>query len=239
MVIPLHDDNPTTRRPVVTILLIAVNLFVFAFLQPHDGGSAEARFDYEHAAIPCEISHGTPLTVEEVTTGRCGGLGAQSPEIFSDKNVYLAALVSIFLHGSWLHVLGNMLFLWVFGNNVEDRLGPIGFLVFYLFVGMVATLGHVAADPGATVPLVGASGAIAGVMGACLVFWPRARTSATVGGSGFPATSGARPAAVATAATIAPQPGWRPVAPGNVASTFEARNRAPARTAAAVRSMRP
>ena len=175
MVIPLHDDNPTTRRPVVTILLIAVNLFVFAFLQPHDGGSAEARFDYEHAAIPCEISHGTPLTVEEVTTGRCGGLGAQSPEIFSDKNVYLAALVSIFLHGSWLHVLGNMLFLWVFGNNVEDRLGPIGFLVFYLFVGMVATLGHVAADPGATVPLVGASGAIAGVMGAYLVFWPRAR----------------------------------------------------------------
>jgi membrane associated rhomboid family serine protease len=180
MVIPLHDDNPTSRRPVVTIVLIALNLFVFAFLQPHDGGSAEARFDYERAAIPCEISHGRPLTVDEVTTGRCDGSGVTSSEIFPDKNVYLAALVSIFLHGSWLHVLGNMLFLWVFGNNVEDRLGHVGFVIFYLFVGVVATLGHVAADSGATVPVIGASGAIAGVMGAYLVFWPRARVHSLV-----------------------------------------------------------
>jgi membrane associated rhomboid family serine protease len=180
MVIPLHDDNPTSRRPIVTIILIALNLFVFALVQPHDGGVEEARFDYERAAIPCEIAQGEPLTVREVTTGRCGGSGVASPEVFPDKNVYLAALVSIFLHGSWLHVLGNMLFLWVFGNNVEDRLGHVGFLIFYLLVGVVATFGHVAADSSATVPLVGASGAIAGVMGAYLVFWPRARIHSLV-----------------------------------------------------------
>jgi membrane associated rhomboid family serine protease len=180
MVIPLHDDNPTSRRPIVTIVLIALNLAVFAFLQPHDDATAEARFNYERAAIPCEISHGSPLTIDEVTTDRCGGASAASPEIFPDKSVYLAVLVSIFLHGSWLHVLGNMLFLWVFGNNVEDRLGNVGFLIFYLFVGVVATLGHVAADSSATIPLVGASGAIAGVMGAYLVFWPRARIHSLV-----------------------------------------------------------
>jgi membrane associated rhomboid family serine protease len=180
MVIPLHDDNPTSRRPIVTLILIAVNLVVFALIQPHDGGSTEARFTYEHAAIPCEISQGEPLTVDEITTGDCSAAARVSPEIFPDKQVYLAGLVSMFLHGSWLHVLGNMLFLWVFGNNVEDRLGPVGFLIFYLFVGVVATLGHVAADPSATVPVVGASGAIAGVMGAYLVFWPRARIHSLV-----------------------------------------------------------
>ena len=182
MVIPLHDDNPSARRPIVTIIFIALNLFVFALVQPHGDASAETRFDYEHAAIPCEISHGTPLTVGEATTGTCGGGlgGATSTEIFADKNVYLAALVSLFLHGSWLHVLGNMLFLWVFGNNVEGRLGHAGFAIFYLFVGLVATLGHVAADPSATIPVVGASGAIAGVMGAYLVFWPRARIHSIV-----------------------------------------------------------
>ena len=180
MVIPLHDDNPTSRRPVVTMILIALNLFVFALVQPHDGGADEARFNYEHAAIPCEISQGAPLTVDELTFGDCDDGGLTSPEIFPSKNVYLAGLASIFLHGSWLHVLGNMLFLWVFGNNIEDRLGPAGFLIFYLFVGVVATLGHVAADPSATVPVVGASGAIAGVMGAYLVFWPRARIHSLV-----------------------------------------------------------
>ncbi|MGZ8752119.1 MAG: rhomboid family intramembrane serine protease [Acidimicrobiia bacterium] len=180
MVIPLHDDNPTGRRPVVTIILIALNLFVFALLQPHGDAVDEARFNYERAAIPCELRQGEPLTVEELTTGECGDVALASPEIFPEKNVYLAVLVSIFLHGSWLHVLGNMLFLWVFGNNVEERLGHAGFLIFFLFVGVVATLGHVAADPSATIPLVGASGAIAGVMGAYLVFWPRARIHSLV-----------------------------------------------------------
>jgi membrane associated rhomboid family serine protease len=173
MVIPLHDDNPTRRRSFVTLVLIALNVFVFVFAQPHDGGAEEARFTYEYAAIPCEVRQREPLTVAEFQTAECGP--SESLEIFPDKNVYLSMFASLFLHGSWLHLLGNLLFLWVFGNNVEDRLGPIGFAVFYLFTGVVATLGHVVADAGSTVPVVGASGAIAGVMGAYLVFWPRAR----------------------------------------------------------------
>ena len=94
--------------------------------------------------------------------------------MFPDKNVYLAVLFSMFMHGSILHVLGNMLFLWIFGNNVEDRFGPIWFLVFYLFAGVVATATHVAFNTGSTVPTIGASGAIAGVMGAYIVWWPHA-----------------------------------------------------------------
>ena len=96
-------------------------------------------------------------------------------EVFPDKNVYLAILFSMFLHGSILHVLGNMLFLWIFGNNVEDRLGPIAFLLFYLLAGVVATAAHVAFNAGSTVPTIGASGAIAGVMGAYIVWLPHAR----------------------------------------------------------------
>ena len=96
-------------------------------------------------------------------------------EVFPGKNVWLAPLYSMFLHGSLLHLLGNMLFLWIFGNNVEDRFGPIRFLVFYLVTGLVATAAHVAFNTGSTVPMIGASGAIAGVMGAYIVWWPRAR----------------------------------------------------------------
>ncbi|HZJ26002.1 MAG TPA: rhomboid family intramembrane serine protease [Acidimicrobiia bacterium] len=173
MVIPLHDDNRTGRRAIVVLALIAINVFVFAFVQPHDDARAEIRFNYEHAAIPCELDQRSPLSFTEAKTAECDAVG--SAEIFPSKNVFLSILVSMFLHGSWLHLLGNLLFLWVFGNNVEDRLGPIGFAVFYLFAGAAATIGHAAVDAGSTVPVIGASGAIAGVMGAYLVFWPRAR----------------------------------------------------------------
>lgn len=173
MVIPLYDANPTRRRAVVVLILIAINVAVFVFLQPHGDAQAEIRFNYEHAAIPCELDQRSPLTFVEANTGLCGA--PDSTEIFPAKNVYLSVLASMFLHGSWFHLLGNLLFLWVFGNNVEDRLGYIGFAAFYLFTGIAATLGHVAADTGSTIPLVGASGAIAGLMGAYLVFWPRAR----------------------------------------------------------------
>jgi membrane associated rhomboid family serine protease len=177
MVIPLRDDNPTTRFPVLTVLLIAANLFVFAFVQPH-GDVASTRFDYERAAVPCEVVHGEPLTFAQIQSQSCApspfaGIGTSQP--FPDKNVYLAVLVSMFLHGSWLHVLGNMLFLWVFGNNVEDRFGTLGFAAFYLVTGLAAAGAHTLVNSGSTAPFLGASGAIAGVMGAYLVLWPRAR----------------------------------------------------------------
>ncbi|MGH9026836.1 MAG: rhomboid family intramembrane serine protease [Acidimicrobiia bacterium] len=175
MVIPLHDDNPARRFPVVTVALIAINVVVFFFVQPRSG-SEEVEFTYEYAAIPCEVTQGEPLSFGEIQSGECNEAEViGDPEPFPGKNVYLSVLYSMFLHGSILHLAGNMLFLWVFGNNVEDHMTPVGFLLFYLVVGSLAMVAHVAPDPGSTTPVIGASGAIAGVMGAYLVLWPRAR----------------------------------------------------------------
>ena len=189
MVIPLYDRNPTRRVPVVTIALILLNVGVFLFVQPHSGGDRVLRldrgavqisktdaFDYGHAVIPCELRQGSPLRLDEVETGSHGSdCGAGGPELFPKKNVWFAAVESMFLHSSFWHIAGNMLFLWVFGNNVEDRLGRVRFLLFYLLVGLVALGAEMLSDPSSTVPIIGASGAIAGVMGAYLVWFPHQR----------------------------------------------------------------
>ena len=173
--LPLADRNPTTRTPIVTVLLIVVNLAVFVLWQGGGtlGAQEDTQFEYEHAAVPCELTTGHPITIDELRTEQCVS-NPRGRTVVPDKNVYLAALVSIFLHGGWLHVLGNMLFLWIFGNNIEDKLGPLVFLGFYLAAGVVATIAQVAFDPNSVVPLIGASGAIAGIMGAYLVWFPRA-----------------------------------------------------------------
>ena len=192
-VIPLSDLNPTRRFPWATILLIVVCVAVYFVLQPvgHHGlfhfglvetDVEELEFSLGRAAIPCEITHDRPLTNDEVRatyneghTSACGTGDPHSPAHVPGKNVYLALLYSMFLHGSIAHLAGNMLFLWVFGNNIEDRKGGVRYLIFYLVAGLVATLTHVLIYPDSTVPLVGASGAIAGVMGAYLVWFPRTR----------------------------------------------------------------
>jgi membrane associated rhomboid family serine protease len=177
MVIPIRDDNPTRAKPVLTVAIIVACLYIFAAVQPHQSGE-EVEFLARHAAIPCEVVHAEPISnnLSKQCDGQLQIPGLPgSVEPFPDKNVFLAVVVSIFLHGSWLHVLGNMLFLWVFGNNIEDRLGPIGYAVFYLAAGVAAALAHIATQANSTVPVVGASGAIAGVMGAYLVLYPKAR----------------------------------------------------------------
>ena len=175
MVIPLHDLNPTRRRAYITLLIIALNVVVYVVVQPHGGGQKEAEFPYEHAAIPCELKQGEPLNVVEYSTNHCGADSSRVPEFFPHKNVWLAVLFSMFLHGSLLHIGGNMLFLWIFGNNVEDYLGKLGFILFYLFAGAAAMFSHVLYSPSSLTPVIGASGAIAGVMGMYIVLWPRAR----------------------------------------------------------------
>jgi membrane associated rhomboid family serine protease len=177
-VIPLRDRNPTTRTPVVTVLLIIVNVAVYTLLQ--GGGAAteqqQIEFTYERAAVPCEIVRQRPLTFQEINREECADVKPrESLPAFPDKNVYLAIVVSMFLHASWIHLLGNMLFLWIFGNNIEDKLGPFIYLLFYLAGGIVATATQMATDTTSTVPLIGASGAIAAVMGAYIVWFPRAR----------------------------------------------------------------
>jgi membrane associated rhomboid family serine protease len=177
--IPLKDYNPTTRTAWITIALIAINVVVYFFVQPHQG-AVDTEFTYDHAAIPYEVTHDRPLTPEQV----CESLHPHDPQclqfsntrpLFPHKNVYLAILYSMFLHASLLHIGGNMLFLWIFGNNIEDRMGWIGFPLFYLASGLAAAAAHIAGQPSSTVPIVGASGAIAGVMGAYLVLFPNVR----------------------------------------------------------------
>jgi membrane associated rhomboid family serine protease len=158
-VIPLRDANPTRRTPLVTLALIAACFIAFAWelgVLASSGETGLNEFFSEHGAVPARIS-------EALTTGRDAADAA------------LDSLTSLFLHGGWLHLLGNMLFLWIFGNNVEDRLGRLAFLSFYLFGGIIAALTQVAIDPKSTLPVVGASGAIAATLGAYIVLFPRAR----------------------------------------------------------------
>ncbi len=187
MVIPVHDVNPVRRTPWVTYLLIAANIGVF-LLTPASAttvtGAAnfaqtcqqEAFYD-RYAAIPTELVHNQPLALVpdgQVVIGDRGPGCVVAPPAYS-KNPVLSALTSLFLHGSWLHLLGNMLFLWIFGNNVEDRFGRARYLLFYLACGMVATYGFALTHADSTEVLIGASGAIAGVLGAYIVLYPRAR----------------------------------------------------------------
>jgi membrane associated rhomboid family serine protease len=163
-VIPLRDANPTRRTPVVTLALIAACFVIFAYeLGRLGSGGTDAldAFVTEWGIVPAELSaawaSGTNLGGEALTL-----------------------ITSQFLHGGWLHLLGNMLFLWIFGNNVEDRLGRIRFLVFYLVGGTVAGLTQVAINPESTIPTIGASGAVAATLGAYLVLFPRARITSLV-----------------------------------------------------------
>lgn len=168
--LPIRDVNPTRIRPLVTWAIIAINAVVYFGWQPQDvEGSTE--FIYERAAIACELTTGEPLSLDEINTGRCSD-GAEQP-FFDGKNVWFSGVVSMFLHGSIAHILFNMWSLWIFGNNVEEAFGHLGYVLFYLAAGVAATAGFVFVNPELTVPLVGASGAIAGVMGAYLVLFPR------------------------------------------------------------------
>jgi membrane associated rhomboid family serine protease len=189
-VIPLKDHNPAHRPALVTWALMAVCIGIYFFIQPtgqSDIGGRDSRanqveeieFTLQNASIPCEITQGRPLSEEEVVRTFAGGEqsacqdGQPGDPAFPGKNVYLAIVYSMFLHGGLLHLAGNMLYLFVFGNNIEDQIGKVGYALFYLASGVAATLTHVALDPASTVPMIGASGAIAGVMGAYAVAFPR------------------------------------------------------------------
>jgi membrane associated rhomboid family serine protease len=162
-VIPLRDANPTHRTPVVTLGLIVACFVAFAYelgLLATSEASLNA-FVLEWGVVPADLG----------AAWESGGLASQET---------LTLFASQFLHGGWLHLLGNMLYLWIFGNNIEDRLGRLRFLVFYLGGGVAAGLAQSLIDPSSTVPMVGASGAIAATLGAYLVLYPRARITSLV-----------------------------------------------------------
>ncbi len=155
--IPIRDDAPRFRTPYVTYFLIAINVAVFLF-EVMLGPAAREQFIFQFGVIPAEI------------TGWFGGVRG-----FTAAGAVLPILTSMFLHASWLHLIGNMWVLWIFGDNIEDHLGHFKYLVFYLVTGVAAALLHTALNPAMRIPSVGASGAIAGVMGAYFVLFPSAR----------------------------------------------------------------
>lgn len=176
--LPLKDDNPTRRFPVLTVMLIALNVLIFGYqsTKPNpESFSTTAELRASQSGIVCEFS----AVPDRVLHGRAP---ASDPclELNREQTRLTGLVTHQFIHASWLHVLGNMLFLWVFGNNVEDRLGRIRFLPFYLICGIAAALGQALTDPSSTVPLIGASGAISGVLGAYLLLFPRARVLSLV-----------------------------------------------------------
>lgn len=175
---PVRDLNPTRVTPLITIVLIAANLFVFFGVQGR-AEEGEEEFLYRRAAIACEITTGDPLSPAEAQGGDCSSV-AEEP-LFAEKSPWYAIFVSMFLHGSVGHLLFNMWFLWIFGNNVEEAFGKVGYLIMYLVGGIAATLVFVFANPSSTVPLVGASGAIAAVLGVYAVFFPGHRIVSLVG----------------------------------------------------------
>jgi membrane associated rhomboid family serine protease len=174
--LPIRDDNPTTITTFVNWTLIGLAAVTFFFIQPGDDVGS-FRFLFAQATIPCEVITAEPLSVTEIETGECSRGGEPA---FPDKSVLRSLVVAIFLHGSFGHLLGNLWILWIFGNNIEEELGHIRYLFFYLASGVAATLAHVALNLTSTIPIVGASGAIAGVMGAYLVLHPRARVTSII-----------------------------------------------------------
>lgn len=167
---PLRDLNPTRQWPWVTTVLILANAAVFFLWQPLGNANDEAEFLYANAAIPCELTSGEPLSFAEIASGVCSDREAQ--EAFPDKLVVASSVVSMFLHGGLLHLASNMWFLWLFGNNIEETYGRLRYLSVYLVAGVVSTLAYVAVNADSTIPFVGASGAIAGVLGSYLVLYP-------------------------------------------------------------------
>jgi membrane associated rhomboid family serine protease len=158
---PLKDDNPIRIKPIVTWMLIAVNVMVFIYqlsLQVSQDPQSSELFVYQYGAIPAVVAGGKSL-----------------PANFKAIPPQLSVFTSMFLHGGFMHLIGNMWFLWIFGNNIEEAMGGLRYLFFYLISGFVASWSHILSNTGSTLPSIGASGAIAGVLGAYILLYPRAK----------------------------------------------------------------
>jgi membrane associated rhomboid family serine protease len=192
--IPLKDNIPTDRFPLVTVAIIAINVFVFLFLQgaSFSGEQVDTKSVVEYGAIPYRVTHPGKdcdlARVQDATTGAAGedvvcegtsdyvaARQAGALEKVDNPPWYVTIVSSMFMHGGWLHIAFNMLFLWIFGNNVEDSMGRVRYILFYLLGGLAAIAAQIAVSPSSELPTVGASGAIAAVLGGYLLLYPRAR----------------------------------------------------------------
>jgi membrane associated rhomboid family serine protease len=164
---PIRDENPTVRAPIAVILVIALNGAAWVFLQGLGSGNALAASVCHLGLTPGEL-------LGTVPRGFAVPVGPNLQCVLDGSGTLLTPITSMFMHGGWFHIIGNLWFLWIFGDNVEDAMGPARFVIFYLLCGLAAAAGHVVTDPDSVVPMVGASGAIGGVMGAYARLYPRA-----------------------------------------------------------------
>jgi membrane associated rhomboid family serine protease len=165
--IPLQDDNPTERTPVVTITFIAFCVLVFLYQASLPDKLGEL-FVFQYGAIPAVVFGQADLPAQAIAIP-----------------AYATLLTSMFLHGGWMHLIGNMLYLWIFGNNIEDVMGHAKYVVFYVTCGIFAALSHAMTDPSSAIPMVGASGAISGVLGAYVLLFPHAQVLVLMPGLGM------------------------------------------------------
>ena len=171
--IPYRDENETQRRAIITGTIIVLNIVSWLVVQGAGADLPLARSVCNLGLIPGELT-------ERLPPGRSFSLGPGLACVTDPGRQVSHLITSMFLHGSWMHLIGNMWFLWIFGNNVEDSMGRLRFIAFYLLSGLAAALGQVITGPSSIIPMVGASGAISGVMGAYLVLYPRVRVYALV-----------------------------------------------------------
>jgi membrane associated rhomboid family serine protease len=174
---PIGDDNSDrTLTPYVNYAIIGLNVLVFALFQGFGGNDA---FTYAFSLVPREVTSGVDISGVQMVHDSLGHVGRivlyQSP-----VSVYFNFLTSMFMHGGFAHIAGNMLFLWIFGDNVEDLLGHIRYLIFYLLCGFAAALAQVLMSPNSVIPMLGASGAISGVLGGYILMFPRREVRAVI-----------------------------------------------------------
>jgi len=194
--IPFHDDNPTSRFPWLTFVLIGINVFAYVHIDRLSSAKRQV-LAYRHGFMPARIAQlknpnmviAVPVFSDKIEPRWVPFRGwipvaVQQREILvlraNRREILSSLLTCMFLHGSWMHLIGNMWFLWLFGNNVEDRLGPLLFIVLYLFGGLLGSGCHFLTDIHSRVPVIGASGAVATVLGAYAITWPWARVRTLV-----------------------------------------------------------
>jgi membrane associated rhomboid family serine protease len=174
MLLPIGDDNIGRRTtPVVVYTIVALNVIVFLLFQHAGLDESGERFMYGYSAVPYEITNNVDL-VQPVLLRDVGPI----PQAPGPSPIWLTILTSMFMHGGWMHIIGNLLYLWIFGDNIEDNFGHGKFLLFYLIAGVAASAAQIAVDPNSPIPTLGASGAIAGVLGSYLIMFPRNRVRA-------------------------------------------------------------
>lgn len=174
MLFPIKDYNPTRRLAIVTIIIISINIGVFLF-QAMISSKPLGYHVASYAMVPMEITHLENIDIP-IKKDEFGNIYTMRRGI----SPFMSLISSMFMHGSWMHLLGNMLFLWIFGNNIEDYLGKFKFILFYLVCGIGASFSHILFNWNSMVPVLGASGAVSGIMGAYLVLFPNARVRTLV-----------------------------------------------------------